>query len=73
MLSLTRREKQSLIITLPNNEKIKILVSKISPSKCILSMDLPSQNYIVDREEIHEYFERKRKGAKADDKLIEKT
>ena len=61
MLSLTRRKNQSLVITLPNTEKIIIHVSKISPSQCQLNFELPSKNYIVDRGEIHEFFERKRK------------
>lgn len=64
MLSLTRRKNQSIVITLPNAEKITIHVSKISPTQCQLNLDLPSKNYIVDRAEIHEYFERKRKGEK---------
>jgi sRNA-binding carbon storage regulator CsrA len=61
MLSLTRRKNQSIIIVLPNKDKIVINVSKISPNQCQLNFDLPSKNYIVDRAEIHEFFERKRK------------
>lgn len=70
MLSLTRRKNQAIVITLPNKEKITIHISKLSPSQCQLALDLPSKNYIVDRAEIHEYFERKRMEAKANVETI---
>jgi sRNA-binding carbon storage regulator CsrA len=70
MLSLTRRKNQSLIITLPNNEKITIHIAKLSPSQCQVVLDLPSKNYIVDRAEIHEYFEKRRKEAKSNVEII---
>lgn len=60
MLSLTRRKNQSIIITLPNKEKITIHVEKTSSTQCQLVFDLPSKNYIVDRSEIHDFFERRR-------------
>lgn len=71
MLTLTRRKNQSIIITLPNKEKITVLVVSLSPSKCQLGFELPSKNYIVDRSEIHEYFERKRKQEQSDAVTIE--
>jgi sRNA-binding carbon storage regulator CsrA len=61
MLSLTRRKNQSIVITLPNREKITVHVSKTSNTQCQLNFDLPSKMYIVDRAEVHDFFERRRK------------
>lgn len=73
MLSLTRRKNQSIIITLPNSEKIIVHVSKLSTNQCRLNFDLPSKNYIVDRLEIHEYHEQKRQVEKSNVKDLAET
>jgi sRNA-binding carbon storage regulator CsrA len=70
MLSLTRRKNQSIVITLPNKDKITILISKTSPSICQLNFDLPSKQYVVDRAEVHDYFERRRKQESLNDAAI---
>jgi sRNA-binding carbon storage regulator CsrA len=70
MLSLTRRKNQSIIITLPNKEKITIHVGKFTSAQCQLIFDLPSKHYIVDRAEIHDYFERRRKQEQTNDEAI---
>jgi sRNA-binding carbon storage regulator CsrA len=64
MLTLTRRPHQEIIITTPNGDKIKICLVKSCKSHSQLGLELPSKQYIVDRGEIHDYFENKRKLAK---------
>jgi sRNA-binding carbon storage regulator CsrA len=71
MLSLSRRKNQSIIVTLPNKEKITIHIARVTPSICQLVFDLPSKNYVVDRAEIHDYFERRRKQENTNAELIE--
>jgi sRNA-binding carbon storage regulator CsrA len=71
MLSLSRRKNQSIILTLPNKEKITIHIAKVTSSVCQLVFDLPSKNYVVDRAEIHDYFERRRKQELANAESIE--
>jgi sRNA-binding carbon storage regulator CsrA len=64
MLTLTRKKNQSIIITTPSGDKLTIHVVKTTQGLTSLALDLPSRNYIVDRGEIHDYFENKRKLAK---------
>jgi sRNA-binding carbon storage regulator CsrA len=64
MLTLSRKKNQSLIITTPNGDKITVYVVKTTQGLTILSLELPSKNYVVDRGEIHAYFENQRKLAK---------
>lgn len=54
MLSLTRKQNESIICTLPNGDEIEILVTQINGNQVRISIDAPNDILIMREELLYE-------------------
>ncbi|SGZ17401.1 carbon storage regulator [Moritella viscosa] len=67
-LILTRRPNQSVIITTPSGEQVKVFIAGITNGICRLGFDTENRDIIIDREEIALVKQADREAAKQHNK-----